>query len=50
MVADQYNTSLGFERIKKIELGRGYEYGLEKEKYFKKAGILRQAAMKDIWH
>jgi RimJ/RimL family protein N-acetyltransferase len=44
IVADQYNTSLGFERIKKIELGQGYEYGLEKEKYFKKAQTLRQAA------
>jgi len=46
VVADQYNTSLGFERIKKIELGQGYEYGLEKEKYFKKAKSLRMAAMK----
>ena len=46
IVADQYNTSLGFERIKKIELGQGYEYGLEKEKYFKKAHTLRQAAIK----
>jgi RimJ/RimL family protein N-acetyltransferase len=46
MVADQYNTSLGFERIKKIELGQGYEYGLEKENYFKKANSLRQAAIK----
>jgi RimJ/RimL family protein N-acetyltransferase len=46
IVADQYNTSLGFERIKKIELGQGYEYGLDKEKYFKKANSLRQAAMK----
>jgi RimJ/RimL family protein N-acetyltransferase len=46
IVADQYNTALGFERIKKIELGQGYEYGLEKKKYFAKAGKLRQAAMK----
>lgn len=46
IVADQYNTSLGFERIKKIELGQGYEYGLEKENYFKKANSLRQAAVK----
>lgn len=46
MVADQYNTALGFERIKKIELGQGYEYGLEREKYFKKAHTLRQAAGK----
>jgi len=46
IVADQYNTSLGFERIKKIELGQGYEYGLEKAKYFLKANTLRQAAMK----
>jgi RimJ/RimL family protein N-acetyltransferase len=46
IIADQYNTSLGFERIKKIELGQGYEYGLEKEKYFKKANTLRQAATK----
>ena len=46
IVADQYNTSLGFERIKKIELGQGYEYGLEKAKYFAKANSLRQAAMK----
>ena len=46
IVADQYNTSLGFERIKKIELGQGYEYGLEKDQYFKKAKSLRMAAMK----
>jgi RimJ/RimL family protein N-acetyltransferase len=46
MVADQYNTSLGFERIKKIELGQGYEYGLEKENYFTKAKTLRQAALR----
>ena len=46
LVADQYNTSLGFERVKKIELGQGYEYELAKEKYFKKANTLRQAAMK----
>jgi RimJ/RimL family protein N-acetyltransferase len=46
IVADQYNTSLGFERIKKIELGQGYEYGLEKANYFIKSSSLRQAAMK----
>ena len=46
LVADLYNTSLGFERVKKIELGQGYEYDLEKEKYFKKAKNLRDAAMK----
>jgi len=46
LVADLYNTSLGFERIKKIELGQGYEYGLEREKYFKKTQNLRNAAMK----
>ena len=46
LVADQYNTSLGFERIKKIELGQGYEYELVKEKYFGKSHTLRQAAMK----
>ena len=46
MVADQYNTSLGFERTKKIELGQGYEYELERDKYFKKANALRMAAMK----
>lgn len=46
IVADQYNTALGFERIKKIELGQGYEYGLEKDQYFKKAKSLRMAAMK----
>ena len=46
LVADLYNTSLGFERVKKIELGQGYEYGLEKEKYFKKAKNLRDAAIK----
>jgi RimJ/RimL family protein N-acetyltransferase len=44
VIADQYNTSLGFERIKKIELGQGYEYGLEKENYFSRANTLRQAA------
>jgi len=46
LVADQYNTSLGFERVKKIELGQGYEYELQRENYFKKAHTLRQAAMK----
>ncbi len=46
IVADQYNTALGFERIKMIELGQGYEYGLEKENYFLRAKSLRQAAMK----
>jgi RimJ/RimL family protein N-acetyltransferase len=45
-VADGYNTSLGFERIKKIELGQGYEYGLEKENYFTTVDKLRRAAMK----
>ena len=46
LVADQYNTALGFEKIKKIELGLGYEYGLEKETYFTCANTLRQAAIK----
>jgi RimJ/RimL family protein N-acetyltransferase len=46
IVADQYNTALGFERIKKIELGQGYEYGLDREQYFKKTHTLRQVAMK----
>jgi len=44
IVADQYNAYLGFEKVKKIELGQGYEYGLEKENYFKKANVLRLAA------
>ena len=44
--ADEYNRSLGFERIKKIELGQGYEYGLERENYFIKAKALRDAAMR----
>jgi RimJ/RimL family protein N-acetyltransferase len=46
IIADQYNISLGFERIKKIELGMGYEYGLEKKNYFERANSLRQAAIK----
>jgi RimJ/RimL family protein N-acetyltransferase len=44
-IADRYNTSLGFERVKKIELGKGFEYELKKERYFSKAGTLRQAAI-----
>lgn len=46
LVADEYNTALGFERIKRIELGQGFEYGLQKQRYFDYAARLRQAAMK----
>jgi RimJ/RimL family protein N-acetyltransferase len=46
VVADHYNSSLGFERIKKIELGTGYEYELTHDRYFQTAHTLRQAAMK----
>jgi len=45
-VAHKYNTSLGFLRTKKIELGQGYEYELTKETYLCKAAKLRQAAIR----
>jgi UDP-4-amino-4,6-dideoxy-N-acetyl-beta-L-altrosamine N-acetyltransferase len=45
-VAHQYNTTLGFSRTKKIELGQGYEYELSQENYLVKAQNLRQAAVR----
>lgn len=42
--AHQYNTSLGFCRTKKIELGLGYEYRLRKADYFSTAERLRSYA------
>lgn len=45
-VAHQYNTMLGFSQTKKIELGLGYEYLLNKEVYLLKAKKLRNAAIR----
>ncbi len=44
-VAHNYNTSLGFNRTKKIELGQGYEYMLQKEIYLLEAKEIRNAAL-----
>lgn len=44
-VAHRYNTSLGFTRTKKIELGKGYEYILHKEVYLLKSKMVRNAAV-----
>ncbi|MBL7779364.1 MAG: GNAT family N-acetyltransferase [Chitinophagales bacterium] len=45
-VAHQYNTMLGFSQTKKIELGLGHEYLLNKEVYLLKAKKLRNAAIR----
>ncbi len=45
-VAHRYNSSLGFLRTKKIELGLGYEYELERIDYFLNADKLRRLAAK----
>jgi UDP-4-amino-4,6-dideoxy-N-acetyl-beta-L-altrosamine N-acetyltransferase len=44
-VAHSYNSSLGFSRTKKIELGLGYEYLLQKEIYLLETKELRNAAI-----
>jgi RimJ/RimL family protein N-acetyltransferase len=46
IVAHLYNTSLGFKRIKKIELGQGYEYCLKRENYFQSTQLLHNATLK----
>lgn len=46
IVAHGYNTSLGFKRIKKIELGQGYEYCLKKENYYQTTNLLHRATHK----
>ena len=46
IVAHLYNTSLGFKRIKKIELGQGYEYCLTRDDYFQVTSILHKATIK----
>jgi UDP-4-amino-4,6-dideoxy-N-acetyl-beta-L-altrosamine N-acetyltransferase len=45
-VAHNYNSSLGFSRTKKIELGLGYEYMLQKEIYLLETKELRNAAIR----
>jgi UDP-4-amino-4,6-dideoxy-N-acetyl-beta-L-altrosamine N-acetyltransferase len=45
-VAHLYNTSLGFSRTKKIELGLGYEYMLQKEIYLLETKEIRNAALR----
>jgi RimJ/RimL family protein N-acetyltransferase len=45
-VAHNYNAALGFSRTKKIELGQGYEYILQKEIYLLKTKELRNAAIR----
>ncbi len=45
-VAHKYNTSLGFSRTKKIELGLGWEYALQKETYQRETKNLRNAAIR----
>ncbi|MCW5906264.1 MAG: GNAT family N-acetyltransferase [Chitinophagales bacterium] len=44
-VAHRYNTSLGFTQTKKIELGLGYEYMLQKEIYLLETKQIRNAAI-----
>ena len=44
-VAHNYNTALGFTRTKKIELGLGFEYMLQKEIYLLEAKGLRNSAI-----
>lgn len=46
MVAHNYNTSLGFNRTKKIEFGLGYEYMVQKEIYLLETKELRNAAIR----
>lgn len=46
LVAHQYNTTLGFTRTKKIELGQGFEYELTQDNYLAKAHHIRQAAIR----
>ena len=46
LVAHLYNTSLGFKRNKKIELGQGYEYCLKRENYFQSTALLHKATVK----
>lgn len=45
LIAHNYNSSLGFSRTKKIELGQGYEYLLQKEIYLLETKELRNAAI-----
>lgn len=45
-VAHRYNTSLGFTKTRKIELGLGFEYELERIDYFMTADKLRRLASK----
>lgn len=44
--AYNYNSSLGFNRIKKIEFGLGYEYMLQREIYLLETKELRNAALR----
>jgi RimJ/RimL family protein N-acetyltransferase len=45
-VAHNYNSALGFVRTKKIEMGLGYEYMLQKEIYLLQSVQLRNAAIR----
>jgi RimJ/RimL family protein N-acetyltransferase len=45
-IAHKYNSALGFGRTKKIELGLGYEYILQKEIYLLETKKLRNAAIR----
>ena len=45
-VAHRYNTALGFVRTRKIELGLGFEYELDRTEYFIQADKLRRLAEK----
>jgi len=45
-IAHRYNTSLGFVKTRKIELGLGFEYELERIDYFMIADKLRRFASK----
>jgi len=45
-IAHRYNTSLGFVKTRKIELGLGFEYELERIDYFMTADKLRRLASK----
>jgi RimJ/RimL family protein N-acetyltransferase len=43
-IAHRYNSLLGFIKKRKIELGQGYEYELERTDYFMSADKLRRMA------
>lgn len=47
LIAQRYNTQLGFVKQRRIELGQGFEYVLEQSDYFGAAEKLRRLAAKE---